>query len=281
MLSCARKFQLRVVEGRADPKGPEAGFGDAVHKCLEFLDKGDTPENMTDKVMKACPSADIPKALSLLTFYKLHRKMPPPITMLDGTPAVEVKFHKHYGKFLIPGSHEMLDIFLDGTIDRIFIEDDILVILDYKTTAVGTPYQIDKTLKSYSLSFQLPFYLYALWNFGILPATYLDYLEAGRYRMEIQLLCYSTSPPTFKTHIRQAFSDDFIQREVPLIINAKIQQAVHIASLQTSAPHDGFCVYKACDNCSYRNACLVLGTAREQEILSRFDIQVYDPLSFR
>jgi hypothetical protein len=140
---------------------------------------------------------------------------------------------------------------------------------------------LDKTLNSYALSFQLPFYLYAVKNFGILPASYLDYINTRKYRMEIILLAYNTAPPTFKRHVRSAFNDDFITREVPLIINNMISKAVEIAGLSSAAAHTGMTVYKACDNCGFRPACLVMGEAREDEILSRYDVKPYDPLSFR
>lgn len=281
MLNCARKFQLRVVEGLVDPPGPEAAFGSAVHTGLELLDKGISPDDMLSAIHKQHFGTNIPGALSLITFYKATNKLPPPLILANGLPAVEVKFSYKHSSLIIPNSHELLDIFLEGTIDRMHIDKDILVIQDYKTTAVGSSYQLDKTLSSYALSFQLPFYLYAVKNFGILPASYQDFIDSRKYRMEIHLMAYNTSPPTFKKHIRHAFNDDFIDREVPLIINSKIQEAVNIAGLSSAAPHTGMTVYKACDNCGFRPACLVMGEAREDEILSRYDKATYDPLSFR
>lgn len=281
LLNCDRKFQLRVGQGLVEPKGEGASLGDAVHKCLEYLDKGDTADTMIEKVHKSCSATDIPKALASVTCYKLIKKLPEPIKLLDGTPAVEIKFKYYYTSLTLPGSHELVKVYLVGTIDRIHIDKDILVVLDYKTTAAGTKYAIDKVLRSYAMSFQLPFYLFALLKSGILPAVYLDYLSQRRYRMEVHLLALNTNPLTVEVHRRFAFNDDFIEREVPLIINSKIQQAVNILALQTSAPHTGMTVYKACDDCGFRNACLVLGEPREQEILSHFDKQPYNPLTFR
>lgn len=281
LLSCQRRFQLRVIEGRSSGRGDAASFGDAVHKMLEFLDKGDSVDTMIEKIHKLKLATDIPKALSLVTFFRMSRRLPAPLKLLDGSLAVELKFSHKYASLLLPSSHELLDIYLEGTIDRIDIEDDVLVIRDYKTTQAATPYKISDVLSSYALSFQLPFYLYALRHFGILPASYQEYITARKYRMEILLLAGNTSPPTFKTYLRHAFNDDFIDREVPLIINSKIQEAVNIASLTTPAPHTGMTVYKACDNCEFRPACLVMGEAREDEILSRYDPVPYNPLSFR
>jgi len=280
LLSCARKFQLRVVEGKKEGRGPEAAFGDGVHKLLEHIDKGSSPDEALSKVHKISLGIDLPKALSLVTFYKMSRTLPPPIELPSG-PAVEVKFSHKYASILLPNSHELLDIHLEGTIDRIHLDDDILVLLDYKTTAAATPYLLDKALASYALSFQPAFYLFALKNFGILPASYLDYITNRHYRIEIHLLAYNMSPPVFKKHIRHAFNDDFIDREVPLIVNSRINAAVEIAGMTGPAAHTGMCVYKACDNCGYRPACLVMGEAREDEILSRYPIEPYAPLTWR
>lgn len=282
LLSCSRKFQLRVIRGLAEPKNDEAAFGDGVHKSLEYLDKGDSPDDMVVKLQKQ-GITDIPKVLSLITFFKSAIKLPPPIILLDNKPAVEIKFRHHYASIMLPGSHEKVEIYLVGTIDRIHIDEKTgsLVILDYKTTSAATKYQIDKKIKEYQLAFQLAFYLYALKNFGILPASYLELIELHKYRLEIMLLSYNTNPPSFTTIPRFAFNDDFINREVPMIINAKINQSIAIAALNGPAPKDGMTVYQACTFCGYRNACLVAGTERENEILSHFEILEYNPLNFR
>lgn len=282
LLSCDRKFQLRVVMGRDEPKGDGALFGDTVHKILQYIDEGKEVDSVVEQVHKECSGRDVPKALSLVTCFKMSKKLPPPI-LVENRPFVEVKFKHKYASIILPTSHELLDIYLTGTIDRVHIDpiDDVLVIADYKTTAAATSYKITEVIDSYSLSFQLPFYFFCLLNFGILPAQYNEYLKTRRYRMEIILLCHNTNPPTFKTHVRHAFNDDFIAREVPLIINQRIQRAVEIASLTTPAPHTGMTSYKACDNCGYRPACLCMGTPREDEILSRYAINPYNPLTFR
>ena len=281
LLSCDRKAQLRVIQGVTDGSNPAADFGSAAHVALELLDKGHSPEEMVSTLHKKdLNEADIPKAISLVSFFKLGRKIPDPID-LNGSPAVEIKFSYRYGNFILPNSAELIEVYLEGTIDRIHIEDDILVVTDYKTAADATTYLIDKKIKSYALQFQLPFYLYALKNFNILPASYLEYITENRYRLEIQLMFHNTQPPTFRKAVRHAFSEDFIDREVPLIINKKVAQYIELAQLTTAAPHTGMTVYKACDNCGYRQACLVMGTAREGELLARFPVKEYNPLTFR
>lgn len=283
LLACSRRAQLRVISGIEEPSGGAADFGSAAHRALELLDKGHSPEDMVQALHSTNQfnEADIPKAISLVNFFKLNRRIPDPITLANGLPAVEVKFSHRYGHFIVPNASELLEIYLEGTIDRIHIEDDILVITDYKTCADVTPYKMEKKMKSYALQFQLPFYLYALKNFGILPASYLEYIKEDRYRLEIQLMFHNTAPPTFKKVPRYAFPEDFIDREVPLIINTKVSEYVALAQLTQPAPHTGMTVYQACDYCGYRNACLVMGTAREAELLERLPIKEYNPLTFR
>lgn len=282
LLSCEYKFQKVVIEGLTS-SNPSTEFGDVVHKALEYQDHGLTRIEVIDKLSKNCPNTDIPKALTLLTFFNATVKLPPPIMLLDNRPALEVKFKHKYVQHIIPGSSELLTVNLVGTIDRLYIDNDTLVIADYKTTAAATAYAIEKVERSYALAFQLPFYFYCLLNFfdGMLPAGYKDYLINHKYRMEIILLCHNTNPPTFRKYIRPPFNDDTILREIPMIINHKINSALAIAALTSQAPKTGFTVYGACDNCNLRPACLSSGTALEADIISSYERKPYNPLSFR
>lgn len=281
--SCEYLFQQKVIRGLAPPTGDPASFGSAVHTGLELTDKGQSfPEVMT--ALHKAQTKNLPKVLSTLTFLNSSaRPLPPAIRLLDNTPAIELKFRHKYASVLVPNLADLLDIYLVGTIDRIYLDDknDELVILDYKTTAAVPPGAIDKILKGYSLSFQLPFYVYALLKFGILPASYMSYLIERKYRMEIMLIAYNCSPPVRHHYHRSAFNDDYIVREIPLIINNRISKAIEIANLTSQAPKTGFTVYQACNNCDLRSACLSSGTAQEAEILSGYERKPYDPLSFR
>jgi|SRR5579862_49536 len=279
ILSCERKFQLRVLEGKLEGKNTAASFGDAVHKGLQYLDEGFSPDEMFEK-LTSLHGIDLPKVLSLITFYKtIERKLPP--ILINNRPAIEFKFSHTYARQILPGHSEPLEIDLVGTVDIIGLDNGILVIRDYKTTEAATTYMLDQKLATYAMSFQLPFYFFALLTFGILPAEYLSLLEQNKYRMEIHLLAYNTNPPTLKKLIKQPFNAEFVSREIPMIVNSKIQEALHIAQLQSHAPRTGMTVYKACDYCGFRPACLIAGSAKEEEILSRYPIAPYEPLSFR
>lgn len=281
LLACDWRAQLRVIRGIKEPDNVHSRFGSAVHTALELLDKGVSPEDMVTAMHNNPYEVDIPKVLSLVSFFKLRKRLPPPITLADGSPAVELKFSHKYASVMLPNQAELLEVYLEGTIDRIYLDGDTLVIMDYKTAADATAYQITKKLKSYSLIFQPCFYLFALLNFGIIPAVYLDYLLSGAYRLDILCLFHNTAPPEFKTHSRHAFSEDYLQREVPMIIHNKVNQYVTLAQLTGNAAHTGMTVHGACDHCGYRQGCLNMGTAREMEFISQLEVVEYNPLTFR
>ena len=283
LLHCKRRFQLTVLDGKRSIDNAIASMGSAVHIMLEHLDKGSSVEDTLEVIRTRYPEGvDIPKVLSTVTLYKASTKLPPPIVLQDNHPAVEIKFSFPYGRVLTP-SNVPIDVSLVGTIDRIHIDPptDTLVILDYKTGVAATDYQVTKSMSSYDLSFQLPFYVHALKQSSILPAIYKDYLENHKYRTEFHFLFYNTNPPTFKRRFRPAFNSDFIDREVPTVINARIREAIEVAQLTTPAVHDGMNVYGACSYCPFKPGCLSLGTEQEIEFLSRFEVKPYDPLSFR
>ena len=282
LLNCDRKFQLVVGQGLYRSKNKILQFGDAYHKAQEYIDKGSTVEDAIARVFSEYPDVHKERLLAAVTYFRLSQKIPSPL-IIDDQPFIEQKFKFLYRHSRFPGDY---DVYLAGTIDRAHIEvkDDILAIVDYKTGLDATDSQIQRKIAEYELSFQLPFYTYCLLKGGLLPAKYNDYLLARRYRVEIWFCFYNTLPtPTYKRLIKPAFNEDFLLREVPTIIDHAIERAIRILSLPDGAiaPHVGMTVYKACDRCDFRPACMSMGTAQEASILERFERRQYDPLSFR
>lgn len=282
LLHCKRKFQLTVIEGKKSIPNDIAQMGNALHVMLELWAKGYKVENAIEIVRERYPKVDMAKVISTIYCYINTRKMPEPLVLTDGTPAVEVKFRHQFASVITP-QNTKVDVTLDGTIDLIFIDEktDHLVVRDYKSSVAPTDYLIESNMTDYDLTFQLPFYLHILKTSGTLPAVYKEYIEANRYRTEIHFLYYNTSPPRFKTKFWPAFPTDFIDREVPYIVNAKVREAIDVAGMTTPAVHDGMNVYKACRYCAFKPACISMGTEKELEYLSRFDAELYDPLTFR
>lgn len=278
-LLCKRKFQLVVLEGLYGPSEPSKAFGDAFHKAVELIDKGGEINASVLTATEGHDNVDIGKLLSTVTLFKTTVKLPPPIIIKD-VPAIEYKVSYNYGNFINDrGINIEVDLAL--TIDRLYIDNGRLIICDYKTGAAFNENSVRTTQSDYELSFQLPFYTYALLKSGVLPPEYNELLLNNQYHTEIIFAFYNSIPPLFKKVRYPTFPVDFLHREVPFIINNKVLEAIKISQLDTPAPHDGMCVYKACHYCQFKPACLSMGTAKEDEYLSRFERREYNPLTFR
>lgn len=282
LLKCDVCFERTVLDGYHALKDNEALFGDAYHKCHEHLDKGVDPTEVVEKVFSDAPSVDKTKLLKTLVQFRLSHKFPPAL-VINGKPMIEYKFSFPYTtRPLVNG--EILEIDLAGTMDRVHIdpEPDVLVVIDYKTSVGATDYLIAKTKKEYALAFQLPFYSYALYH-GILPAAYKPYIEERRYRPELHIAFYNSALP-FHRVVNSAYPVEYFNKIIPNVINNRIEQVVKIINnriMQKPNAYTGFNVYNACLHCAYRAPCQVAGTAREQELMSRFDKRVYNPMNFR
>ena len=266
---------MSVVEGLYAPDDEILAFGNQFHKAIEKFDKGqDTTEaysNLPDNVNQK-------KFIQSVELFKLNCKLPKPVLLSDGRPAVEVTFSNPYGSIL--QNSTKYDVFLQGTIDRIHEENGYLVITDYKTTAYAGKDKSSRVDK-YKLSFQLPFYVYNLLQSNLLKPEHQEMLKEGRYVTQYVIIFYNTTPQDIKYYRKSAYPDDFIQQEVPSIINTKIHQAINIFQLKQTAPHDGMTVYAACEYCPFNIACLHMGTEQETEFLQRFPRRNYNPLDFR
>lgn len=279
LLACKRRFQLIAIEGRRSGDTKETLAGSAFHTVQELIDKGHEVDTALSLAADKHPTVDMSRVVGATTLYRLTNKVYPPITLLNGQPAVEVKFCFPYGTF-----EPDIEVELLGTIDRCYIDPtpDVLVIKDYKTSAAVTTSHQESVVSSYDLSFQLYFYLHALLNGGFLPNSYLDYIRSGRYRLEYDFIFFDSKPPAFKRLVKTSLPPDMLFREVPFIIASKVAEAVQILRLADNpAPHDGMTVYNFCKYCQFKPGCLHMGTERELEFLSRFDRSEYNPLTFR
>lgn len=284
LLYCKRRFQLTVLRGlKADASEP-LQFGSAFHKVIEYTDKGASVIESIKRVQEEILDIDLDLLMKATLYFNQRGTPRHEAIEIDGNKAIEVKFKWLY-KQIILSNGQIANIYLCGTIDRIELDttNDILIIRDFKTAGDPTEYLAKKKLDDYMMSFQLPFYVFALFYGNILPPKYQAYLKDRRYRVEFTFVFYNIKPePQTKDLIRQAFPDDFIHNEVPLIINNRAIEAANIMTFgDKSAPHDGMNVYKGCTFCPYKIACLCMGTEREEEFLARFTQEEYNPLNFR
>lgn len=280
LLHCKRKFQLVVVQGLLKADTGRTDNGSAFHILQEHLRKGETLDEATLVAQAKHPETKLDVPLRSVTLYRGTTRLPDPI-IINGVPAIEYKFCFHYGNFLVPNRPDPIEVHLCGTIDDLHLDDDRLVFLDYKHSDAFTPAHQDRIMESYLLAFQLPFYVWALYKSGVLPAEHMERIEQGRYRSELHFIFGNADPPKIRKQRRAAFPYEFLMGEVPHIVNTKIAQAIEIISCVGAAPRDGFCVYNACSYCQFKPACSEVGTDKEVEYLSRFPSKPYDPMSFR
>lgn len=280
LLHCKRKFQLTVLQGLAKSEEESKATGSAFHTLQEHLDKGASVDEACAATAAKHSDISIEVPLRAVTLYRAATKLPPALT-IAGAPAIEHKFFFKYGDFLTPNSSSPIEVYLCGTIDRIYLDGDILVFLDYKASAAVQPAHQERIMDSYLMAFQLPFYIWAMYQSGTLPAELTEHIKTGRYRSELHFIFYNAEPPRIRKQRRSSFPYEFLFQEVPHIVNTKIRQAIEISSIPSAAPRDGMNVYNACSYCQFKPACMEVGTEKEIEYLSRFPVKHYDPMSFR
>jgi hypothetical protein len=281
-LHCKRRYQLTCIQG-IDPGGSkDTDLGSAGHTLLEHLDKGEDIDKALEIMVATHGSKDQSKVLMAASMYRGATRLPPAV-IIKGTPAIEYKFSFEYGTFIRSEVSERITVLLQGTIDRIYIDNklDQLVIHDYKWSGAYKEDHQNNIMEGYDLAFQLPFYAFCLLNMPDFPEEYKEYIRSGNYRVELHFIFFNTDPPRTRKKARMAFRESFLLGEVPLLINTKIQEAINVAVLKDSAVHDGMLVYGACKGCPFKIACLEMGSEKEIDYLSRFPRREYDPMSFR
>ncbi len=284
--ACDRRFELTVIRGLRGGPSLSLESGNVFHKSLEYLDKGMPAEEVVAKVFQDAPTVDKIKLLKILIATKMGPRFPPAL-VINSTPMIEYKFSIPYHKTYQLCNNDTLIINLTGTIDRVHIypDTDILEVLDYKTSAGTTDHFVNKARREYEMSFQLAFYLYALYN-GILPAEYKSYITARRYRLQILIAFYNLTSNQIKIVPRNSYPEEFLLQEIPRIIELRIEQAARIINSMIADPGTrgamtGLNIYGYCNTCPFRNPCLVAYTEREAELLARYETIPYDPLTFR
>lgn len=280
-LSCRRQFQLTVLHGLYSPPSEALSIGSIVHTALEHMDHGRSLEE-TGEILRAQYQTIPPKALTAITMLAISGKLfEHPVVNIGETQGIEYKLCYHYGRYVTERNTEY-EVYLAATLDRIYMDGNILVIRDYKTAQNVKDYSCKEKIRSYDMAFQLPFYVYALLKSNLLSEEQAACIKEHRYRTEHVLIFYNAQPARVHIEPHPAFSDTFLYQEIPDIIAAKVADAIKIAGYQdTPAPKDGMTVYKACEFCQYRPACLKAGSAYETEYLDRFSRRDYNPLTFR
>ena len=277
ILYCARRYQFSCVRG-VDSSSADTDFGNAAHNFFELRNKGNKSpiaDLLPSIISKwSIPQTEVTK-LMLTCINFDQQKNPSPITDTANNPLVEYKFSIPYATF---GNYRIV---LCGTMDLVYcVDDDFLVIRDYKTcAAVGAPAQ--NIVNSYTSSLQLNFYAYALNKYlhAFLSPSHADMALGLKITGEFMMVYKSLPSPKFE---RTPFVtiNPYIIRQTELIINSLIPKAVAIHEVNYIMPPEGS-AYKLCNKCSYYTLCLEKDEDKLSSALNRIPVKPYDPTNFR
>ena len=295
-MACMRKAQYLLALGIQSNSSAEMIFGSAVHRVLECIAKGyihpadlpesspnlplnpdDPLENITPLVEDArsrysLTSLQFPKFKLLVEDLALNAdlRIPTPITLVHGRPAIEYKF-----------TVKCHDFDFCGTIDCLGLEDlggvPHLMLTDYKATTSKYPTDY---LRDYKLKSQLPFYMYMLQNYGsqFLPSKYVGLPLAARIRG----IFYECSPFDFRDS-EIMFYTPTIAKQIYDIIQQGITYLGTIHAMTRDdvlAPKWGMAT-GACYRCHYDTICRMNDEVREREHIAKTPRSAYNPLTFR
>lgn len=293
-LSCLRKAQLSLFYGVDRKPSVEMIFGSAVHRVLECIAKGliddVSDSNKPIPFGRKLDSNNIIAQMQLiedaLNRYSLNALMLPKfreltkwLTAQDVVPALIPLHHNQPAaevKFLVTDNNRYPSIEFCGTIDCISVENDVLILTDYKCTKSKYP---SDYLRDYKLKSQLPFYMWIIENYGsqFLPSKYIGMPLAGRIRG----IFYENG-----FDIRDGETliwNDEHRRQIQFIINHMTQQLRWVEEHHKNnllAPKTGMAT-GACYRCPHAHICMMHDTPEELRYIQSATKTTYNPLTFR
>lgn len=163
---CSWFVYLRQVLGldlKVTPTIP--AIGTALHKICAALDTGeDVMSTMAEALNNPAFDAKVRATVNALVMSR--PALPRPMTTLDGKLFVEQQMSVpflHYIGFKDDGTPFNYTVILCFTIDRLCVNNNILILQDYKTSNY---YRREDALRKYDYEFQFEFYKWMLYEFG-------------------------------------------------------------------------------------------------------------------
>lgn len=289
-LTCHRRAQYRLLYGIESKPSAEMLFGSAAHRVLECICRGATdsyddknqpipfgqplaaqyieqiPQLVDDATTRfTLNSLQLPKFRVLVRWLLDHEIAPTPIIIHHGIPAVELKFTVPHGELV-----------LCGTMDNITIENDTLVVTDYKFTTSKYP---SDYLRDYNLKTQLWFYMYVIkhWGSQFLPSKYIGMPLAAR----IRAVFYENGLDTRDTTL--TLYSDYIDQEMSRIMTTmvgRLREVIAYHNVGELAPKTGMAT-GACYKCPYAYICQLHNDKEERKQIEQAPKSQYNPLTFR
>lgn len=274
-LNCDFAFWMTVVQGkRRDEFSPALAKGNAYHYAMEMIARRNaTLGEVSMIVQEACNKYNAYQFLPVVlasVMQTLALKLPPPLLRPDGTPMVEVKFSE---EFELDG--QILNI--QGTIDRICINQGKVQFIDYKTTS---NFRVDSLGAKYAASSQLRFYRWALkkWGHKYLPSDAYELLCQGEYFMNYLIVpLIPNMNPTWTQPFGALEFDIEIAEQA---IKAQLRRAIELYQ-ETEEPARTGMFHGACTNCELNILCQTNTRGQYYELLDRIPTSGYSPLNFR
>lgn len=289
-LVCHRRAQYRLLFGIETKPSAEMQFGSAAHRVLECVCRGATdsyddknqpvpfgaplpaeyimqlPQLIDDATTRfTLNSLQLPKFRVLTRWLIEHDIAPEPIELVHGTPAVELKFTVPHGELV-----------LCGTMDNLSVENDKLVVTDYKFTTSKYP---SDYMREYRLKTQLWFYMYVIKHFGsqFLPSKYIGMPLAAR----IRAVFYENGLDTRDTEL--CLCDDYVDTAMSSIMTqmvARLRAVMAYHNNNELAPKTGMAT-GSCYKCPFAYICQLHNDAEERKQIEQASKKQYNPLLFR
>lgn len=273
LLSCPRRYQLRVLRSLKEPTNASLSIGSAVHALLEAFQRGNrnlaalsidgNEMAFVNAVPIVCDKYNV-SSVDRGKVYGAALAAIPKLTLPlyhNEKPLVELKIE-------VPLED---DVVLQGTIDDISVNSQGVLITDHKTTSYMT---ITDIAKRYGYSSQIHFYG------GLLQRAKEKYLPPHVQDMQIfgrfHVIGLNKSPVTTQftppTLCNGDMANDLVSRAVDLMRDIAAIDKTGSYALPIGMADN------ACYKCPYVNVC---HSKNIDKAVAEADKETYEPLKFR
>lgn len=279
--ACDRRYAFAVAGGlrAGGTEDPILTMGSALHKFAETYTrtKGDVTDAITE-ARRAFPAITAAELIPIVA-RRAEVRIPEPL-YLDGQPCVEVKFA---APWMIFTYDEITYCFVVcGTIDHLGLDNNALMIIDYKSTRYAV---IEYAINKYKHETQFKFYLWALWKFGarFLPLEIHNMLVESRAYSQVCFIQLSGKSPRWIMDTSRRNMTPFMYAEYETELRGKLNQLANAFLIHT---HGGAndaqgMISNGCQYCDYTTYCHAPTEAARVAANLTFTHKPYNPIEER
>ena len=270
LYSCERLFQISCLWGY-DESNEFVEFGKSFHKFAEEYNKQGKFDLITWSKEGGIKD---PQFIGATLAYQNAYPPSPPLLDKHGTSLVEYSFCYP----LIENETHIL--YATGTLDRISIVDDCLVVTDYKT---ARNIKIKDVLEGYTDHLQLYWYLYHLKHHlaQFLLPEHAALIESGKFYGRYRGVFISFPVPKFEDSAPIELTPD-VEEDIRRLINISAARIVTLHShyQDNLAPPTGMS-NNSCKNCWLQPYCRTKDHDKIKQLLTYKESKPYDPRTWR